>query len=70
MNVNDLEKQNFLRDNFKEIVEADYSMATIGTHKFTLPVSTSLLIGMGIMIVLAALLATGALGAIMLPAPL
>jgi len=68
--VNDLEKQNFLRINFKEIVEADCSMATIGTHKFTLPVSTSLLIGMGIMIVLAALLATGALGAIMLPAPL
>ncbi|MFQ6124408.1 MAG: hypothetical protein ACE5R6_07370 [Candidatus Heimdallarchaeota archaeon] len=45
-------------------------MATIGTHKFTIPVSTSFLIGMAIMIVLAALLATGALGATMLPTPL
>ncbi len=45
-------------------------MATIGTHKFTLPISTSLLIGMAIMILLAALLATGALGTTMLPAPL
>jgi len=45
-------------------------MATIGSHKFTMPVSTSLLIGMGIVLALAALLATGALGAPMIPKPL
>ena len=45
-------------------------MATIGTHKYTFPVSTSLLIAFAIIIGLAALLATGALGAVMLPAPL
>ncbi len=45
-------------------------MATIGTHKFSLPISTSILIGMGITILLAALLATGALGAPTVPGPL